>query len=78
MLSGTEWGPKKNKRVSFLEPFHAAEQRSKKQKNNSAERSDFPRCLLFCKLRRVAVGQVMGSLFFWFVFFGQAKKMNDK
>jgi hypothetical protein len=27
-------------------PFHAAEQHSKKQKNDSAERSDFPRRLL--------------------------------
>ena len=27
--------------------FHAAEQQNKKQKNDSAERSDFPRRLLF-------------------------------
>jgi len=32
----------------MFSPFHAAEQRSKKkQKNDSAERSDFPRSLLF-------------------------------
>jgi len=65
--------------------FHAAEQRSKMQKNDSAEYPargyklrDFPRSLHFVsstgelRLR----DQVNGCPFFWFVFFGHAKKMN--
>jgi hypothetical protein len=65
--------------------FHAAEQRSKGRKNDSAERSDFPKRPFFMsstpqgginygtsRLR----DQVNGCLFFWFVFFGQTKKMN--
>ena len=47
-------------------PFHAAEQHNKKQKNNSAERRDFPRCLLFVSAQgsQPQAVQVIGCLFF--------------
>ena len=58
-------------------PFHAAEQRSKKQKNDSAEHSDIPRRLLFASSTgQFRIAESSDWLSFWFVF-GQAK-MNRK
>ena len=68
-------------------PFHAAEQQSEERNSGSAEYpagggintpkgvrlSETPS---LCEQRREAVGQVNGCPFFWFVFLGQAKKMN--
>jgi len=46
MRSGTEW-KQTTQTIVFRLPFHAAEQHSKKQKNDSAELGDFPSRLLF-------------------------------
>ena len=43
MLSGTEWGPKKQKPRSFQKPFHAAEQHPAR----GYKLCDIPRRLLF-------------------------------
>jgi hypothetical protein len=71
---------RENKGEKFLTlPFHAAEQRSKKQKNDSAEHlsgSATFRGVCFVRAAQAAEGQVNGCPFFWFVFFGQTKKMN--
>jgi hypothetical protein len=58
-------------------PFHTAEQRSEKQKNDSAERSDIPRRLLFAS----STGQsARGGSSDWLYFFGSflcaSKEMN--
>ncbi len=68
-------------------PYHEAEQRNKKQKNDSEEHPfkgcDISRRLLYMSSAGQPGGdgpavkrRVIGCLFFWFVFFGQAKKMN--
>ena len=63
-------------------PYHAAEQRSNKQINDSAEYPargyklrDFPRSLLFGEQRREAEGQVNGCTFFG-SFLYASKEMN--
>ena len=64
-----------------LLPYHAAEQRSKERISDSAERmrlSDVARSLWIAQGSPPLADQVNGCLFFWFVFFGQAKKMNIK
>jgi hypothetical protein len=59
-------------------PFHAAEQRNKKLKNDSAELRDFSRRLLFVSsAENPPLADKWVAVFsFAFVFFGQAKKMN--
>jgi hypothetical protein len=60
-------------------PFHAAEQQSEKQKNDSAERSDIPRRLLFASSAgQSAKGGPSERLPFLFCSFsfGQAKKKD--
>ena len=66
-------------RMGVLMPFHAAEQHNKKQKNNSAERRDFPRCLLFVSAQgsQPQAVQVIGCLFFG-SFLWANKEMNYK
>jgi len=58
-------------------PFHAAEQRSKKLKSDSAERSDFPMSPVLCEQHRVAEGQV-NRLPFLLVRFLWAIKENER
>jgi len=75
MLSVKEWGLNKD---FVLMPFHAAEQHSKERKNVLAEQSDFPKRPLFVSSAGMSAvgGPSERCHFFWFVFFGQAKKMN--
>jgi hypothetical protein len=54
MLSETKWGPKNYHLIGIYMPFHAAEQRNKELKNDSAEYPargyklcDFPNRQLF-------------------------------
>ena len=47
MLSETKWGPKNYHLIGIYMPFHAAEQRNKELKNDSAEQRDFPNRQLF-------------------------------
>jgi hypothetical protein len=51
MLSGTEWGPKNPIYPIFI-PFYAAEQRSKKLKNDSAERKRHSEASAFWEQRK--------------------------
>ena len=63
---------------SFM-PFHAAEQRSKMQTNDSAERSDFPRRLLFVSSTGApAESRTSERLPFLLVRFLWANKENER
>jgi len=60
-------------------PFHAAEQRSKEWKNDSAERSDFPKRPLFVSSAgKSATGGPRERLPFLLVRFLWANKENEQ
>jgi len=61
-------------------PSHAAEQHKKTGiALKLSERSEFFSARLFCAAQGIPLKaeQVIGCIFFWFVFFVQAKKMNN-
>jgi len=77
MLSGTEWGPNDKTCTVFIaiSRSRAAQQKTEKQLGGATRLSELS---VFCEQHREAclAGQVNGCPFFWFVFFGQTKKMN--